>query len=332
MTLVIAEIGVNHNGDIELAKKLINIAHKAKADIVKFQTFIAENLASPDAQKANYQKLNTNKLENQRDMLQKLELNHNDHYELINYCNKLGIEFLSTAFDLDSIDLLASFKPKRWKIPSGEITNLPYLEKIASFSKPIILSTGMSNLGEIETAINILENNGTSREMITVLHCTTSYPAPFEEVNLNSINTISKAFNVKVGYSDHTEGITIAIAATAMGAVLIEKHITLDKNMAGPDHKASLEPKELEDMIKAIRITEKALGDGIKKITPSEIKNLDIARKSIVASKEINKGDLFTKENLTCKRPGHGISPIEIKKIIGLKSKRNYSKDELIEW
>ena len=332
MTIIIAEIGVNHNGDIKLAKKLINIAHKANADIVKFQTFKAENLASQYAQKASYQIANTDSKESQKEMLRKLELSYDDHLELINYCNELGIEFLSTAFDLESIDLLSSLKPKRWKIPSGEITNLPYLEKIASFSQPIILSTGMANLGEIETAINVIEKNGTSRENITVLHCTTEYPAPFEEVNLNSIKTISKAFNVKVGYSDHTEGIIIPIAATAMGAVLIEKHITLDKNMEGPDHKASLEPQEIEQMIKAIRITEKAIGDGIKRMSPSEKKNLDIARKSLVASKEINKGDLFTNENLTCKRPGYGISPMEINKIIGTESKRNYLQDELIEW
>ncbi len=330
-TIIIAEAGVNHNGSLTIAKRLIEEAAKAGADYIKFQTFVTERLVSKEAKQADYQKNNLKNESSQFEMLKGLELSLSDHYELIEYCTQLKIAFFSTAFDLDSIDLLSELNLPIWKIPSGEITNLPYLQKIGSFNKPIILSTGMAKLGEIEAAIEVLEKSGTLRDQITVLHCTTEYPAPVNEVNLKAMTTIAEAFKVKVGYSDHTEGIEIPLAAVAMGASIIEKHFTLDKNMEGPDHKASLEPDELKKMVEGIRNIERALGNGIKEPSQSEIKNKIAARKSIVAAKMIHAGDLFTIENLTIKRPGNGISPMLWNQIVGVKAKRDFQPDELIE-
>lgn len=327
---IIAEAGVNHNGSLELAKKLIDEAVVAGADAVKFQTFKAELCISKNADKAEYQKQTTDKNESQFDMIKKLELNEYAHTELIKYCKIKNIMFLSTPFDLQSVDLLNVFGLEIFKIPSGEITNLPYLRKIASLNKKVILSTGMANLGEIEAALEILTKNGTLKENITVLHANTEYPTPFRDVNLKAMLTIRGAFGVKVGYSDHTPGIEVPIAAVALGATVIEKHFTLDKTMPGPDHKASLEPSELQSMVKAIRNIEIALGDGIKKASSSESKNKPIARKSIVAKCDIKKGDLFSESNLTIKRPGSGISPMRWDEVIGLRATRDYKEDELI--
>lgn len=327
---IIAEAGVNHNGSLELAKKLIDEAVVAGADAVKFQTFKAELCISKNADKAEYQKQTTDKNESQFDMIKKLELNEYVHTELIKYCKIKNIMFLSTPFDLQSVDLLNGFGLEIFKIPSGEITNLPYLRKIASLNKKVILSTGMANLGEIEAALEILTKNGTLKENITVLHANTEYPTPFRDVNLKAMLTIRGAFGVKVGYSDHTPGIEVPIAAVALGATVIEKHFTLDKTMPGPDHKASLEPSELQSMVKAIRNIEIALGDGIKKASSSESKNKPIARKSIVAKCDIKKGDLFSESNLTIKRPGSGISPMRWDEVIGLRATRDYKEDELI--
>lgn len=327
---IIAEAGVNHNGSLELAKKLIDEAVVAGADAVKFQTFKAELCISKNADKAEYQKQTTDKNESQFDMIKKLELNEYAHTELIKYCKIKNIMFLSTPFDLQSVDLLNGFGLEIFKIPSGEITNLPYLRKIASLNKKVILSTGMANLGEIEAALEILTKNGTAKENITVLHANTEYPTPLGDVNLKAMLTIRGAFGVKVGYSDHTPGIEVPIAAVALGATVIEKHFTLDKTMPGPDHKASLEPSELQSMVKAIRNIEIALGDGIKKASSSESKNKPIARKSIVAKCDIKKGDLFSESNLTIKRPGSGISPMRWDEVIGLRATRDYKEDELI--
>jgi len=328
---IIAEAGVNHNGDIELAKKLVETAAHAGADAVKFQTFKAEALVTKNAGKAAYQKKYTSSSENQFEMIKRLELTEEAHYELIDHCKKNRIEFLSSPFDLESIDFLNRIGLKTFKIPSGEINNVPYLKKIARFNKKVILSTGMSNLGEIEFALDILCNNGTQKKYITVLHCNTEYPTPFEDVNLKAMLTIQDALKVNIGYSDHTSGIEVPIAAAALGAKVIEKHFTLDKNMAGPDHKASLNPEELKKMIGSIRKIELALGTGIKKPSKSEVKNITIARKSIVALKEIKAGDTFSPDNITVKRPGNGLSPILWDHIIGLKARRNYLPDELIE-
>jgi N,N'-diacetyllegionaminate synthase len=330
-TLIIAEAGVNHNGSLDIAKELILEASKAGADFIKFQTFITEELVSKEAKQADYQKKNLGNETSQFEMLKKLELNKEDHYKLIEYCNTCQISFFSTAFDLISIDLLAKLDLPLWKIPSGEITNFPYLQKIGSYNKPVILSTGMATLGEVEAAIEVLEKSGTKRANITVLHCTTEYPAPIDEVNLNAMITMGNAFNVKFGYSDHTEGIEIPLAAVAMGATVIEKHFTLSKNMEGPDHKASLEPDELKKMVDGIRNIERAMGDGIKTPTQSEVKNKVAARKSLVAAKNIRTGDVFSNENLTVKRPGDGLSPMLWEKLIGIKAKRDYQKDEKIE-
>ncbi len=326
---IIAEAGVNHNGSIELAKKMVDKAKDAGADCIKFQTFISENIASKNAVKAEYQKHQTNSNENQIDMLKKLELSFNEFLELNEYCNKKDIEFLSTAFDLESIDFLNSIGLKRWKIPSGDITNLPYLIKIASLRKPVILSTGMSTMLDIKNAVSVLEENGSGE--ITILHCTTEYPAPYKDVNLSAMNTIKREFNAPVGYSDHTKGIEIPIAAVAMGATVIEKHFTLDRNMEGPDHKASLEPDELKLMVSSIRNIELAMGDGMKKPADSEIKNMTVARKSIVANKDISKGEIFTENNLTVKRPGNGISPMKWFEVLGQTATRDFKEDELIE-
>lgn len=325
---IIAEAGVNHNGDINIAKKLIDEAKKAGADAIKFQTFKTENLVSKNASKAEYQKNNTKNDESQFEMIKKLELDYDTHKILIEYCKNKNIKFLSAPFDVDSIDMLYELGVDIFKIPSGEINNLPYLEKISKMDKKIILSTGMSDLGEIEDALNILSTN--VENDIVVLHCNTEYPTPMEDVNLSAMKTIENAFKVPVGYSDHTLGIEIPIAAVAMGAVVIEKHFTLDKNMDGPDHKASLNPEELKNMIDSIRNIEKAIGNGLKKPSKSELKNKNIARKSIVASVEIKKGELFTEKNITIKRPGNGISPMKWYDILGTVANKNYKEDELI--
>ncbi|CAE06963.1 putative N-acetylneuraminic acid synthetase [Parasynechococcus marenigrum WH 8102] len=330
-TLVIAEAGVNHNGDLQLAKSLIDVARDAGADVVKFQTFQASQLATQHAEQAAYQQKALDSSEGQLAMLKRLELHPEHHVELIEYCMQKNIEFLSTAFDISSIGLLATLKPKRWKVPSGEITNLPYLRKIGRQGQPVILSTGMANLGEIEAALSVLEQAGTFRSMITVLHCTTEYPAPVEQVNLRAMNSISQAFDVAVGYSDHTSGISVPIAAVAMGAVLIEKHLTLNRTLPGPDHKASLEPDQFAAMVQGIRTIEQALGDGIKRPTPSEQSNLPVVRKSLVAACPIRAGEIFSENNLTAKRPGTGISPIHWDAWIGRKASRDFAEDEMIE-
>ena len=327
---IIAEAGVNHNGSLDLAKRLIEIAVNSGADAVKFQTFKAENLVSKNAQKADYQKQTTDALESQFDMIKKLELDVETHKELIAYCQEKDIMFLSTPFDHESINLLSDLGLKIFKIPSGEITNLPYLRHIGSLGKKVILSTGMSNLGEVGDALNILINAGTSKDNITVLHANTMYPTPMEDVNLNAMLTIQKEFAVAVGYSDHTLGIEVDIAAVAMGASVIEKHFTLDVTMDGPDHKASLGPEELKAMVLSIRNVEKALGSNEKKPSPSEQENIDIVRKSIVASCSIKKGDLLTKDNITAKRPGTGVSPMKWDQIIGSIAIKEYKADEMI--
>ena len=328
---VIAEAGVNHNGSIELAKKLIDVAVVAGADAVKFQTFKADKLVSKRAQKADYQKQTTSIDETQYEMLRNLELDENAHRVIISYCKDKGIMFLSSPFDHDSIDLLISFEMPIFKIPSGEITNRPYLRHIGSLGKEVILSTGMANLDEVQDALEVLINAGAPRERITVLHATTEYPCPIEEVNLRAMQTIHVAFGVKVGYSDHTQGIEVPIAAAAMGACVIEKHFTLDRTMEGPDHKASLEPDELKAMVQAIRHIEQALGDGVKRPSESEQKNISVARKSILASRPIEIGETFSDNNLIVKRPGNGISPMRWDEIVGQKATRNFSVDELIE-
>lgn len=328
-TLIIAEAGVNHNGNVLLAHKMIDAAHKAGADIIKFQTGKPELVISKFAEKAEYQKHTTGINESQLEMCKKISLQYEDHISLKQHCEAVGIQFLSTPFDLESINFLEELGCTMWKIPSGEITNLPYLMKIAETHKPIILSTGMSTLEEISDAISVLDLHGAGE--ITLLHCTTEYPAPIEDVNLRAMETMRHKFGLKVGYSDHTQGIEIPVAAVAMGACVIEKHFTLDRNMEGPDHKASLEPNELAAMVKAIRNVEKALGDGRKNPSKSEIKNIPIARKSIVAKKKIIKGETFTEENITTKRPGCGISPMRWNEILGTKAIRDFDEDELIE-
>lgn len=328
--LIIAEAGVNHNGDLNLAKKLIEVAAKGGADFVKFQSFKAELCVSKNAKKAAYQLKTTAKDESQLEMIKKLELDFNAHQLLISHAKQCGIAFLSTPFDLESIELLDDLGLEVFKIPSGEITNLPYLKKIAKLNKKIILSTGMSNLGEIEAALEILCQGGTQRANITLLHCTTEYPAPFDEVNLKAMQTLKNTFNLDVGYSDHTKGIHISLAAIALGASVIEKHFTLDKNMPGPDHKASLEPNELQELCTKIREIESALGDGIKQASKSERKNIEIARKSLVAKKKIKKGEIFSEENLTTKRPASGISAMRYDEYLGKKASKDYEEDELI--
>jgi N,N'-diacetyllegionaminate synthase len=330
-TLIIAEAGVNHNGDLGLARKLIDVAADAGADLVKFQTFNASRQVTHVAKKAAYQIQTTDSKESQYDMLLRLELTDAMHHDLIAHCAKRSIGFLSTGFDIESIDLLLGLGQDKFKIPSGEITNLPYLRHIGQLGKNIILSTGMATLGEIESAIDILERAGTCRTNITVLHCTTEYPTPMAEVNLRAMQCIQAAFGVDVGYSDHTKGIEVATAAVAMGATVIEKHFTLDRNLPGPDHQASSEPAELVAMVTAIRNIEVALGDGIKRLTPSEARNKPIVRKSIVASQVIQAGQVFTAQNITTKRPGTGISPMQWAEVIGKVASRNFAADELIE-
>lgn len=330
-TLIIAEAGVNHNGDLGLAMQLIDAAADAGADLVKFQTFNASRQVTRAAKKADYQIQTTDGKESQHDMLQRLELTAAMHHELIAHCSKRNIGFFSTGFDIESIDLLLSLGQDHFKIPSGEITNLPYLRHIGQLGKDTILSTGMATLGDIEAAIDVLEQVGTPRTKITVLHCTTEYPTPMAEVNLRAMQSIQAAFGVSVGYSDHTQGIEVATAAVAMGATVIEKHFTLDRNLPGPDHQASLEPAELKAMVTAIRNIEVALGDGIKRLTPSETRNKPIARKSLVASQAIQAGNVLTAENVTTKRPGTGISPMRWDEVIGQVARRNFAADELIE-
>lgn len=327
---IIAEAGVNHNGSVELAKNLIDVAVEAGADAVKFQTFKAEKLVSKNAKKAEYQKQTTDKEESQFDMIKKLELDEATHHELMSYCKSKNIMFLSTPFDHDSIELLSNMGLEIFKIPSGEITNLPYLRHIGKLCKKVILSTGMTDIGEIEDALDVLIEAGTKKENITVLHANTMYPTPMEDVNLRAMVTIGKTFDVSFGYSDHTLGIEVDIAAVAMGASCIEKHFTLDKTMQGPDHKASLEPDELKAMVKAIRNIELALGSSVKKPSKSEIPNMNVARKSIVAKVAIKKGELLSEEKLAIKRPGSGISPMRWDKIIGTVAQKDYMEDELI--
>lgn len=331
--LIIAEAGVNHNGDINLAKKLIDVAADAGVDYVKFQTFKAEKLVSKSAKKAEYQEKNMGDGDDsQFTMLKKLELDEDAHHLLIDYCKTKGVRFLSTAFDLDSIDLLTTLGIDLFKIPSGEITNYPYLKKIGATGKSIIVSTGMSDLNEIKDAVLLLKESGAKDKDITVLHCNTEYPTPMQDVNLKAMQTIESELNVPVGYSDHTLGIEVPIAAVALGAVCIEKHFTLDRTMAGPDHKASLEPAELKAMVSAIRNIEAALGDGLKHASVSEMKNKDIARKSIHIAKTLPSGHILDESDLIMKRPGNGISPMELPKIIGLKVKRDLEEDSMLSW
>jgi len=329
--LIIAEAGVNHNGDLVLAKQLIDAAADAGADLVKFQTYSADRLVTLQAKKADYQSEATGKVETQHQMLSRLELSANMHHELIAYCATRNIEFFSTGFDIESVNFLISLGINHFKIPSGEITNLPYLRHIGQFRKHVIISTGMATLGDIEAAIDVLEQAGTPRSFITVLHCTTEYPTPMEEVNLRAMQSIQAAFGVATGYSDHTAGIEVSIAAVALGATVIEKHFTLDKNLPGPDHKASLEPVELKAMVSAIRNIGIAMGDGIKRLTPSEALNKSVARKSLVARKAIKTGEILSAENITTKRPGTGISPMNWDSVMGRKAVRDFAVDELIK-
>lgn len=326
---IIAEAGVNHNGDIGIAKKMVDAAAAAGADAVKFQTFQAQNLVCKSAKKAEYQLETTEQSETQYQMLKKLELTEEMHRELISYCNAKGIQFLSTPFDVDSVELLERYQLPIMKIPSGEITNYPYLKKIGSTKKKVILSTGMSTLDEVKSAVKVLQDNGTTD--IVLLHCNTEYPTPMSDVNLRAMVTLQKELEFNVGYSDHTNGIEAAIAAVALGACVIEKHFTLDRTMEGPDHKASLEPGELKAMIAAVRNVERALGDGEKRPSDSEKKNIAIVRKSIVAKRDIAIGETLSEENITTKRPGTGISPMEWENVIGKTATRNYKMDELIE-
>lgn len=329
--IIIAEAGVNHNGSLENAFKLIDAAVEAGVDYVKFQTFKSEALVSKGAKKAEYQIQNTsNASDSQLDMLKKLELSHDDHETLLNYCKEKDIQFFSTAFDLQSLQYLKDIGLQLVKIPSGEITNLPYLRKAASLFSEVILSTGMCTMEEVEAAVSVFKQCGVDN--ITILHCNTEYPTPMEDVNLTAMLAIQQKFQLPVGYSDHTLGIEVPIAAVALGAKVIEKHFTLDKTMEGPDHAASLEPDELKNMVKAIRNVEQAMaGSGLKKPSPSEIKNINIARKSIVAKTDIRKGEVFTENNLTVKRPGNGVSPMKWDEVIGRKAIKNFNEDELIE-
>ena len=327
---IIAEAGVNHNGSFDLACRMIDVANEAGVDCIKFQTFRSSSLVTHDAKKAEYQKKTTGDTsQSQAEMLKKLELSYDEFLALKKYCDTIGICFLSTPFDFNSIDFLNSIEIPFWKIPSGEITNLPYLQALAKTGKPVVMSTGMCKMEEIEAAVKVLRENGTKD--IKLLHCNTEYPTPFRDVNLHAMKTMHDAFELEVGYSDHTPGIEVAIAAVALGATIIEKHFTLDHNMEGPDHKASLEPNELTAMVRAIRNVENALGSGTKEPSDSEKKNIVIARKSLVAARKIRKGEMLTEENLTTKRPGSGISPMKWFEVIGTKAIRDFEEDELIE-
>lgn len=326
---IIAEAGVNHNGDLKIAKEMVLAAKRAGADAIKFQTFVTENLVTRNAQMADYQKQNTGQQETQFEMLKRLELSYDDYKELKELCSETGIEFLSTPFEIESIKMLEKLDVDKFKVPSGEVTNYPYLVQIAQTGKPVIMSSGMCTWNEIADAVQVLRDHGTTE--LSLLHCTTEYPAPYNEVNLKVISAMKEKFGVKVGYSDHTQGIEIAIAAVAMGAEIIEKHFTLSRNMEGPDHKASLEPAELESMVQAIRNVEKAMGNSEKIPSQSEIQNMKVVRKSIVAKREIKAGEMFSEENLTTKRPGTGISPMMWEFVIGQTAVRDFEKDECIE-
>jgi N-acetylneuraminate synthase len=331
-TLIIAEAGVNHNGDLSMARELVRIAAAAGADMVKFQTFSADQIATAKAPKAEYQKVSTGSVETQHDMIRKLELSRADHEELIEECRRQGIQFFSTGFDPDSLDMLIELGIDRIKVPSGEITNLPLLRHVASKRLPVIISTGMATMDEIGDAIRILEQGGIARHEITILHCNTEYPTPMTDVNLRAMAAIGSAFGTAVGYSDHTMGIEVAIAAVALGATVIEKHFTIDRTLPGPDHQASLEPHELASLVRSVRHIELAIGgDGIKRPSASEVRNRGIARRSLVARKPIHAGEPFTPENLTTKRPGTGISPMRWDEVIGRKAARDFDADELIE-
>lgn len=331
-TIIIAEAGVNHNGSIKTAKKLIDAAAESGADYVKFQSFKADRLVTKSAKRAEYQDKNTGNNESQYEMLKKLELSEENHTELIEYCEEKGIKFLSTGFDVEGLKFLKSLGLNLAKVPSGEITNLPYLRSIAQLFSNIVLSTGMADMKEVKDAYQVLLSEGLKKENITIVHCNTEYPTPMEDVNLKAMNTIGQELGVNIGYSDHTLGIEVPIAAVALGATVIEKHFTLDRNLPGPDHRASLEPEELKNMVSAIRNIEKAIsGSGVKEPSPSELKNKPIARKSIVASKAIKKGEIFTEKNLTVKRPGTGINPMQWDKMLGQTAIRDFEEDELIE-
>ena len=332
-TIIIAEAGVNHNGSLELAKQLVLKAKDAGVDYIKFQTFKASKLVTKSARQAEYQQHNTGgQEESQYQMLKKLELSPKDHQVLIDYCRELGIMFFSTAFDSESIDYLHSLNLGLWKIPSGEVTNYPFLKRVAAFNEKTILSTGMCEMQDVRNAVEALYENGLSKENLILLHCNTEYPTPYEDVNLKAMEALRKEFEVEVGYSDHTQGIEVPIAAVALGASVIEKHFTLDRTLPGPDHKASLEPNELKVMVRAIRNIEKAIGgDGIKHVSGSERKNIAVARKSIVAACDIKMGEVFTEQNLTVKRPGSGISPMRWEEVLGQSAKKDFYEDDLIE-
>lgn len=329
--IIIAEAGVNHNGDYELAKRMVTAAKEAGADYVKFQTAVPKEVISRFAVMADYQKTNVSKEESQLEMCEKIHLPLSDYRPLKEFCDGTGIKFMSTPFDLTSIDTLAELDMDYMKIPSGEITNLPYLVKIARLGIPVIMSTGMCEMREIEEAMKVLVDNGLDKEKISLLHCNTEYPTPMKDVNLNAMLALKERFGVRVGYSDHTKGIEVPVAAVALGAEIIEKHFTLDKTLPGPDHVASLEPDELKAMVDAIRNIELAMGNGIKEVSDSERKNINIARKSIVAARNIGKGEVFTEENITVKRPGNGISPMRWNEVLGMKAVRDFAEDELIE-
>ncbi|WP_069650359.1 N-acetylneuraminate synthase [Caloranaerobacter ferrireducens] len=329
-TFIIAEAGVNHNGDLHLAKKLVDAAADAKVDAIKFQTFRADKLVTKKAEKAEYQKQNTKTNESQYEMLKKLELTYEDHLELYNYCEKKGIMFISTPFDIDSVDLLEKLGVKMYKLGSGDLTNKPLLKYVASKNKPIILSTGMASLAEVEEAVKWIQQEGNNQ--IILLHCTSNYPTSYKDVNLKAMETMRQAFKLPVGYSDHTIGIEVSIAAVAMGACVIEKHFTLDKEMKGPDHRASLEPEELKQMVSSIRNIELSMGDGIKRCTPNEENVKKVARKSIVAVKYIEKGEVITEDKIAIKRPEYGIKPKYIDEIIGYKAVQSIKEDTPITW
>lgn len=331
--IIIAEAGVNHNGSLEMAKRLVDKAVEAGVDYIKFQTFKASKLVTKSAKQAEYQQKNIGKGEDsQYQMLKKLELSPEDHEVLIAYCKERGIKFFSTAFDFDSIEYLHSLNLGLWKVPSGEVTNYPFLKRIAAYNEKTILSTGMCDMDDVRAAVKALYKNGLSKDNLILLHCNTEYPTPFEDVNLKAMDALRNEFGVEVGYSDHTKGIEVPIAAVALGATVIEKHFTLDRTLPGPDHKASLEPDELKAMVSAIRNIEKAVGgDGTKHVSESERKNIAIARKSIVAACDIKAGDVFTEQNLTVKRPGSGISPMLWEEVLGQKAKKDFTEDELIE-